>query len=463
MKNGRVYVGWCKTDITPDKKVLICGQFGPRISDEVVSPVTATVLALETKDSENGSIDQVIFVSCDLALIFFKEKLLDKLAGHLPDLNLDKITLCATHTHTAPGVERGLYPEPENDPDFMNPDEYRDFLLERLTEAIVNAWNSRKPGGISRGFDHAAVGHCRRAAYADGSALMYGDTSREDFIGLEGFEDHSVNMLFTWDDKNKLTGILVNLACPSQVNETGVYISADFWHEVRVELAERFNPDVYLLPQCAAAGDQSPHFLVNKKEESDMRQLRKLDEKQIIANKILFAVSSAIDAAAEKIESELIIKHEVKSFRLPLLLVTDEEYAEEKKMLEEGGKAWSFGLVCNLIERYEYQKETKERGFESHIIRIGDVVFATNSFELFTDYGICIKARSKAIQTFIVQLSDAVDFYLPTEKAIKGGHYSAIIKSNWVGPEGGRKFVDLSVDAISEVFPEHKEKSDPKK
>ena len=53
-----------------------------------------------------------------------------------------------------------------------------------------------------------------------------------------------------------------------------------------------------------------------------------------------------------------------------------------------------------------------------------------------------------------LQLGDGAGngFYLPTQRALSGGHYSAIIKSNWVGPEGGAMLVDESVGAINSLF-----------
>ena len=39
------------------------------------------------------------------------------------------------------------------------------------------------------------------------------------------------------------------------------------------------------------------------------------------------------------------------------------------------------------------------------MIRLGDVAIATNVFELFTEFGIQIKARSRALQTFVIQLA----------------------------------------------------------
>ena len=90
---------------------------------------------------------------------------------------------------------------------------------------------------------------------------------------------------------------------------------------------------------------------------------------------------------------------------------------------------------------------------ELHVLRIGDIAICTNSFELFTDYGIRMKARSKAIQTFVVQLVGP-GTYLPTEKAIRGGHYSAVVHSSLVGPEGGNVLVDHTVNAINSLWAE---------
>ena len=49
--------------------------------------------------------------------------------------------------------------------------------------------------------------------------------------------------------------------------------------------------------------------------------------------------------------------------------------------------------------------------------------------KLYLDYGVQMKARSKAVQTFVVQLACDSAIYLPTAKAIRGGHYS----SNGIG------------------------------
>ena len=63
-----------------------------------------------------------------------------------------------------------------------------------------------------------------------------------------------------------------------------------------------------------------------------------------------------------------------------------------------------------------------------------------------------MKARSKAILTLLVQLSCQHSGYLPTERAVKGGGYSA--DKYLVGPEGGYKLVDETVRLINEMWNE---------
>ena len=89
---------------------------------------------------------------------------------------------------------------------------------------------------------------------------------------------------------------------------------------------------------------------------------------------------------------------------------------------------------------------------EVHIARLGDIAFATSSFELFLDFGNQIRARSKAQQTFLIQLACGAHGYLPTEKAERGGHYSAYVSSGVTGHEGGDILVRKTVEEINKMF-----------
>lgn len=459
----RLKQGWAHGDITPQQKTFVQGQFHARISDQVVSPLTATVLALEGLDSK-GQSEQAVLISCDLPQDFFKPELLLALKDRCPGLDPHKCTIHATHTHNAPCTISGWYEAPEDDPDFMHPEAYRAWLVAQVADLVEQAWTNRQNGSLSRGFSYAVVGRCRRAVYDNGDALMYGDSEHPDFRGFEACDDHAIHLLFLYDSSAQLAGIVVNVACPAQCEEHAVYFSADFWHEVRENVIKQYGPDVHVLAQCGAAGDMSPHLLSYKTEEADLRNRLGVDSKSIIARRICAAIAEGMESASPP-EQDIIFEHRIARWKVDRLKVTRDEYELEKHihtMSEEERKKqhyafqklWPFGPVCELISRYEQQGDHPTHDVESHIIRIGDAVIATNPFELFVDYGHQIRCRSQALQTFVVQLGDdsGNGFYLPTQKAIEGGHYSAQVKSCWVGPKGGQQLVDNTVNAINALF-----------
>ena len=104
-----------------------------------------------------------------------------------------------------------------------------------------------------------------------------------------------------------------------------------------------------------------------------------------------------------------------------------------------------------VVDRYTSQKEHPNYEMELRAIRLGDVAICTNPFELFTEYGIRIQARSKAVQTFVIQLV-GWGTYVPTARAIKGGGYSTTVQNNRVGPKGGQALVDQTVEAINSLW-----------
>ena len=113
------------------------------------------------------------------------------------------------------------------------------------------------------------------------------------------------------------------------------------------------------------------------------------------------------------------------------------------------------GWHGGVVERFERQQagNVEPYAMELHAIRLGDVAIATNAFELFTEFDIQMKARSRALQTFVIQLAGPGS-YVPTDRAARGGGYSAIVESNLVGPEGGQVLVERTVELINSLWPD---------
>ena len=108
------------------------------------------------------------------------------------------------------------------------------------------------------------------------------------------------------------------------------------------------------------------------------------------------------------------------------------------------------------MDRFERQKAGTVEPFamELHVIRLGDVAIATNVFELFTEFGIQIKARSRALQTFVIQLAGPGS-YVPTERAppVAGATAPSPRAISWAR-KAVRSSSDRTVELINSLWPE---------
>jgi len=455
---AELLVGGATVSITPDRPVALWGQLSTRISQGVENPVTATALALESR-AGGKVLERSILIACDLVAIPAEvlTKTRERVKRRLPDFPVNKISLSATHTHTSPVLTEGMYEIPKRG--VMQPTEYLDFFVDRAAEAAVKAWEARKPGKVSWGLGHAVVAQNRRAVYADGTAAMYGATNRPNFRMIEGYEDHGVDVLFFWDAKDKLLATAVNVACPAQEVEGRSAVNADFWHQVRQSLRAKHGQALHVLCWCGAGGDQSPHLMFRKQAEERMRKLRGLDRLHEIARRIVNAWEEAYAGARQDMHADVPLAHRIEHIELPRRKVTEREWRVAKAKVEELSKEKGMQTMVfwhgGVVKRYERQQAGTVEPFkaEVHVLRIGDVAIATNQFELFTDFGIQIKARSPALQTFVVQLSSGPASYLPSGRAVQGGGYSAIAESNEISPEGGQILVDRTLDQINALWP----------
>lgn len=485
--------GWAETDITPKQKISLEGEFFERVTDEAETPITVTALAIE------ADCEQTIICSCDLVCVTEElvECVREKICNN--DIDKSKLILTSVHIHNSYTyrrksplkkessqslsiIEKYMPDDCEYIPqvkseDCMDPDKAFDYLTEAITKTVESAWENRAVGGYAAGFGRAAIGLNRRVCYSDGTAKMWGDVDMATFTTLEAGNDSGIEMLFIYDENQKMTGIVANVACPAQVMEQRSVISSDYWGKVKILLREKYGEEFMLLPICSAAGDLCPRDMIRWVEpETPIKdpnvirnkpKFRKADPSMFdvkgtwkIGRRIFNEIEMAIEEIDE-INRDAEFRHTTKKLSLPLRRVTDaEKVASENRMREflKGRKTLDYVdsaemfVYSGIIQRYELQQICNTVETEIHALRLGDVAFITNAFELFHDYGNQIRARSSAAQTFIAQLSNGDLGYLPTENAQNRGHYSAYVSSGYVGYEGGELLVSASLDMINDLF-----------
>ncbi len=478
--NGKLFVGWGEADITPDgQAVELSGQYYQRVATGIHSRLKTTVMLLE----QDGEASALIAVDVVGIPADFAKLIQQNAAAQIPELTAERVIVNAIHTHNAPplfAIRKWWMPEPGA----ISAEEYRKFLSDRITQALSEAYANRCASGIASVLDYARAGHCRRAVYQDDSAEMYGDTSRDDFIGMEGNEDSGVDIMFFADENRKPTGVIVNLACPSQVMEATYQISSDFMGKLRENLKQEFGPEFKLLPQISAAGCQAPRDLTrNYRGEPDFWREAGVDE---IGERLTAAVCRGGQKTADRFDYAPEFKHFSRNLALPLRRATEEEYITAKREIAEleaeqsseaayqefcdevhvneqipnrpgpyDDKKRHFVEIRNreaVVRRYEEQGATPELSIDLQVLRLGEAVFAINPFELFLEFGQRIKARSRAGQTFLIQLANGYEGYLPSKYAEQLGGYGALIINGKIGSDGGTVLVNETLKDIDKLW-----------
>ena len=494
----QIRIGWAKREISTEKTVALAGQHHRRFSKGVFDPMYITALAV---DGGAGQ-DALILVSCDVLVL--RKGIIDEMvraaAEKDPSIPRDAVILNATHTHTGSFIQPMNDTTPDGKPIFSG-SEYRAFFVEQGAKALCEAWASRRPGGVSYGYSYAVVGHSRRTVYSvdksleqpassNGHCVMYGRTNDPTFSHYESGADHFVNVLITYDEAGKITGFVINVPCPSQVSGSEEKMSADYWNEVREAIAKEFGEDVFVLPQCAAAGDLSPRLLHYQNAQARRIALKygrpydtalakpctkdgenkQMGERYDIAERILFAVKDVASWAGKDVQTEVKVRHVLTTVDLIPRLITEEEkrhcewvletakpeipvgVSEHEKLKRKTAYENLLGRNRSVIRRFESQDPGERIPMRMHVFRIGDVAMATNRFEMYQDFQHRIQARSPFIQTFVIQLAGEEDgSYLPTERAAANRGYGSSFYENRVGPEGGQQVVEATLEVLNEL------------
>ena len=490
-------IGWASADVSTNEPVTIVGQAYERVSKGSMDPTTITVLYME----DGG--DYVVFISGDFTGVeaSFLRELMAAAEERIPGFDGSKIIFNVTHTHTAPRYYNvsGYDKAPKDRMNIYPAAKYRAFLLEQMVTSIKKAYEGAAPGAVSFGYGTATVGISRRSTYftdqgagnvkgntfaVNGHGVMYGKTNNPDFAGFEAGAENDVNLLFTFDPEGNLTGAVVNVPCPSQCSEHEEFTTADFWNETREMIRKKYG-NIFILPQCAAAGDLSPHLLVNLAACERRVKLCYGDDPKaalysrpheyynrlFIAEKLSRAFDEGYAWAQKEKLTEMPIRHVSKAVALERWMVTEQEYLEAKENLAalEAGtflctddpaadfkantrRSCEMARCENVIARYENPAPTQQT--QIHVLKVGDVAFASFPFELYIDFQHRIQARSPFTQNFMIQLAGSevgATGYLCTERAAANKGYSAISFSCNVSPAGGQTLVEEILKTMEEI------------
>ena len=361
------------------------GGYGMRRqkSEGVLDELKCTAVLLEIDGSPIVMCDVEILMITSEIVTAVKERLLREY-GIQPEM----VTIAATHTHAGPEIrsERLHMFDEESDDSFWR--RYQDFLKERIFTTIADCFETE--------LREAEAWY--RTVKIEG---LYGNRN-----GIGKPEDKDVTLIIFKNEKDVLAAI-VNIAChPTVLGAQNLQISSDLLGYISRGVKERLG--VYPLMMQGAAGDMSNR---NYRQGHDAQELTRTGE-GILAQ--LFA--------SEELELLSLDKPMVEPYHWETSYPVDKEALKKLQMqirqqmaAEENYDKHKILLSSDYAIDLKLKKEEITANFDAAIIRLGDIEICKQPGEMFSRFGMKIKAASRAKLPLILGYADDYGGYLADE------------------------------------------------
>jgi hypothetical protein len=415
-REGKVFrAGVAEVLISPPKlPVLINGGFIEKSADVVRDPLHARALVL---DDGTTRLAIVVVDSCMLP-----RELIDgakQLARERTGLQAERILVSATHTHSAPSAMGALGSRP--DPDYVA------YLPGRIAEVIDRAIEALVPAQIGWGvvddFEHT---HCRRWIRRPDRILLdpFGDRTvranmhpghlNPDVIAPAGPVDPGLSLLAVQTLEGRPLGVLANYS----MHYFGASpVSADYFGIFAHELAGQISDD---------RDDRHPVVMMSQGTSGDQQWMDYAGPKD----------ASTIDAYARSMARRALEVYRTIVFRpWAELAMAETRLTLRRRVPDERRLAWARPIAAAMGERVpKDQKEVyarealhlyqePERELKLQAIRVGALGIAAIPNEVYALSGLKLKAQSPLAPTFVIELANGSEGYIPPpEQHALGGY-----------------------------------------
>jgi len=449
--------GAATSNITPWLGVSINGGMRDRTASHIHDELHARCLALDDGKT------RFAIVACDSCVIhrdiFDAAKKIVKDKINLPTANM---LMCATHSHSAP-TACGIF---QSDPD----PQYQKYLSRKIADAVIRAFNNITPARIGWGVGKLPQ-HVfnRRWKMKPGTippnpfgekndqARMNPPVGSKDLIEPIGPTDPEVLVLSVQHADGRPLALVSNYAL-HYVGGTGAgHISADYFGMFADLIQQRLGADrqdppfVAMLTNGCSGDINNINFRVRSKSRPPYEQMRR------VATDLADEVFRVCQSLQYKDRAKLNVAQ--KTLQLALRLPSPQDVEKAQKIL-----AQVKGPILKTLPEI-YARETvllAEYKPEVEIIvqalQIGDLAIVATPCENFVEIGLEIKSKSPFHPTFIFELANGYNGYMPTVAQHKlGGYETWRARSSCLEVNAAPKVVDSILDLLRQ----NKEKSSP--
>lgn len=455
-------VGAAEVDITPPVGFPIAGYYHERLATGTRDPLKAKALVLGDGDL------RAVVVTCDLTgiatdLTAEVRERVTRATGIPGPL----VTLCGTHSHTAPDYGRDLYEHVGELRTGVTPAQprYTATLIESIVRAVVTAEQNLVPAELAQGqaLQQTPVSFNRRFVMRDGTVKTWQSYANPEVVRAAGPIDPHVGVVVVRPSGGgRPLATFTNFALHLDT-VGGLEWSADYPHFIEQSVRDTLGPEVVSLFGLGCCGDinhVNPRSTVRNKTDTIGKALgatvvEVLPRVKPLRNPRLRSYTETVHLPLQAPSAA-----EVQAARVLLTAVQGGQSAEfftqvtaykqvlldqlrEKSPTEPPGRWLKWGLTHRLAG------VGAELPVEVRVLALGDdlaLVFLPG--EVFVELGLAIRQGSPFDQTLVVELSNAVEtIYIPNRGAYAQGSYE--VTNSALQPGGGELLVEAALRLLA--------------
>jgi hypothetical protein len=344
-----IMAGFSEIGITPDKPVIMQG-YGNRKDPfkGIHDSIYAQAMYLTQGDEE------VLLITSDLiGHSHHQVKMLKGMIQQETGIPGDKVFITAAHNHGGP--VNGTYRPVERMPDEVK--KYVDILYEKLLKISIEAKKDMETVKIGYDKGHCKVNINRRAIFSEGEVWLGRNP--------DGACDHDLDIIKFTDIKGKLMAVHVNYPCHGTCTGQDNYQITGDWPGISAQMMKKkLGEDVVIMVTAGASADINPIYGPN----NNFRQV------DAVAYGVASVALELVDKCVTTEFSELRSAFTTAAF--------------------PGKKGWDSNFPQESVPDDDVT-------INFSAFRMGNIVMAGISGEMFTEIGMNVKKRSTSNTTIM--------------------------------------------------------------
>ncbi len=439
-------IGIAEVNYTPQVGLDMAGNYR---GDDYASRGVHDSLYAKALVTANAKGEKVALLTVDICYI--PKETIEMMRAYIASRTTIKpgnVMIMATHTHSGPVAE-------------LNAPKVKEFLS-KAASAVVEADKNLKPSVLSVGRStEDRISHNRRLKCIDGTTHMCWEKFTPGFV-IEPWgpiDPEVITLSVTQNGKQK--GAIVNFACHATTLTGNNWLYTADYPGYMAESIRRVKGKDYM-PMFFNGTCGNVTQVDYKIGFPDTYQ-----ECQRIGYMLGMSALQAI--SNEKPVSSDILKVSKEMVPLKHMTITNEQFEWAQAVMKKVEKEGMPPLQADGIPDAQYAKDWIEMrriqdqvdSLEVMVIRIGDAAFVGLPGEMFTEFGMHIKAQSPCKNTMVMGLTNDEKGYFPTKASFTQGPkgFTPMITGYETTPGttkyeigSGEKLTESAIKQLKELF-----------